>query len=527
MSYLVPRNGSVGIIGGGISGLSYAFFLSKIRPDIKIRIFESNKRPGGWINTEILKINGNDVNFEKGPRTLRGISDGTLLIIDILEKLGKGDQIEYLGPKSPANRKYLLNTSNEIMELKFFRTLKYFKDSGLMKDFLKGIIMEPFRKKRIDLEDESIEHFVSRRLNKSLSDNILSAVIHGIYAGDVTKLSVNSTFPKLPNLEKTYGSVIIGMMKQMHKKEKNLSRALIDYQNNISPQSNVRYLSKDFKRGGVFKLRDGLEVLPQALSNYLINQANIEIEYNSNIKSISCRNLEIQTSNATYKYDHIHSTINWNTFQDLIHPSDKKTSIKTDYVSILLINVYTKRIIITKEQKGFGFLVPKSNKNDNCLLGVIYDSDIENNAQAIHSSDNKSEDLFTKLTLMMGGHFYRNKNKISESFISQSAKNVMRDVLKVNANENDFIFRNGLKDDNKILNLDAKDILLSYNFLPNCIPQYNVGHEKQKKEVQQFLTEEYANKISLGGMCFGNGLGVPDCVQNALRSALLCSNGQC
>lgn len=526
MTYIVPNNGSVGIIGGGISGLSYAFFLSKFRPDIKIRIFESSKRSGGWINTEFLKINGKDVGFEKGPRTLRGINDGTLLIIDILKQLGKEEQIEYLGPKSPGNRKYLLNNSDEIMEIHSFKALQYFLNSGLMKAFLKSIIMEPFQKKRIDIEDESIEHFVSRRLNKSLSDNLLSALIHGIYAGDVANLSVKSIFPRLPIWEKKYGSIIIGMVKQIGKKNKNLSETLIDYQNNISPQSNMDGLSNDFKRRGVFKLRDGLEVLPQALSHYLMNQDNVEIEYNSNIKSISCRDLEIQTSNATYKYDHIHSTINWNIFQDLIHPSNRKTSIKIDYVSILLISVYTKRIVIPKEQSGFGFLVPKSNKNDNCLLGVIYDSDVENNAQAIHSSAPKSEKPFTKLTLMMGGHFYRNKNKISESFILQSAKKVMRDILKINANDNEFIFRNGLKDESKILNINAKDILLSYNFLPECIPQYNVGHEKQKQEVHRLLTQEYSNNITLGGMCFGSGPGVPDCIQNALRNALLCSSCQ-
>lgn len=55
------------ILGGGISGLSCAFYLKKLLPNSHVTVFDSSKRFGGWIET---KTHHNQL-FETGPRTLR------------------------------------------------------------------------------------------------------------------------------------------------------------------------------------------------------------------------------------------------------------------------------------------------------------------------------------------------------------------------------------------------------------------------------------------------------------------------
>ena len=58
---------------------------------------------------------------------------------------------------------------------------------------LKGILLSVFKecfREKTDLRDESIHDFISRRFNSSVADNIVSAMVHGIYAGDSHKLSV-------------------------------------------------------------------------------------------------------------------------------------------------------------------------------------------------------------------------------------------------------------------------------------------------------------------------------------------------
>lgn len=68
---------SIGILGGGISGLSTAWYLSRLlSPSTKITILESSNKLGGLINTKKVDTSYGTIYFEEGPRSLRptGIS---------------------------------------------------------------------------------------------------------------------------------------------------------------------------------------------------------------------------------------------------------------------------------------------------------------------------------------------------------------------------------------------------------------------------------------------------------------------
>ena len=43
---------SYAVIGGGISGLSMAYFLMKRKPSARVTLFELTDRVGGWIKTD-------------------------------------------------------------------------------------------------------------------------------------------------------------------------------------------------------------------------------------------------------------------------------------------------------------------------------------------------------------------------------------------------------------------------------------------------------------------------------------------
>lgn len=60
---------SVAIIGGGITGLSAAFHLSRALPTASIHILEKSDRLGGWLNSTPVSTTG--LALEAGPRTLR------------------------------------------------------------------------------------------------------------------------------------------------------------------------------------------------------------------------------------------------------------------------------------------------------------------------------------------------------------------------------------------------------------------------------------------------------------------------
>lgn len=74
----------------------------------------------------------------------------------------------------------------------------------------------------------------------------------------------------------------------------------------------------------------------------------------------------------------------------------------------------------------------------------------------------------------------------------------------------------------KLLKMGENDIVISYNYHEKCIPQYNVGYGETKDKMGKLL--EVQPKISLGGMAFGLGVGVPDCVVDGLKGAIAISD---
>ena len=75
---------NVAIIGGGITGLASAHFLSKASPETRISLFEGGKRLGGWLHSEVVETGNGKVIFEKGPRTLRPNVPNGLLTLDLV-----------------------------------------------------------------------------------------------------------------------------------------------------------------------------------------------------------------------------------------------------------------------------------------------------------------------------------------------------------------------------------------------------------------------------------------------------------
>ena len=68
------------------------------------------------------------------------------------------------------------------------------------------------RSRDSSVDDESVGDFLARRLGSKLVDRIVSAVFHGIYAGDVYQLSAKSLLPKQFRDELEQGSILEGVM---------------------------------------------------------------------------------------------------------------------------------------------------------------------------------------------------------------------------------------------------------------------------------------------------------------------------
>lgn len=72
-----PAAKSIGILGGGITGLTTAWHLSRLVPDAQITLYENQNRIGGWVDSESVEIDGGEVLFEWGVRSMRPDSNGS------------------------------------------------------------------------------------------------------------------------------------------------------------------------------------------------------------------------------------------------------------------------------------------------------------------------------------------------------------------------------------------------------------------------------------------------------------------
>lgn len=69
------NNGDIAVVGGGLTGLTTAYYLAKQLPSTaKITLYEGSDRLGGWIRTDRVPVDVEGVrgvvSFERGPRTL-------------------------------------------------------------------------------------------------------------------------------------------------------------------------------------------------------------------------------------------------------------------------------------------------------------------------------------------------------------------------------------------------------------------------------------------------------------------------
>src|SRR5205807_10146118 len=98
-------------------------------------------------------------------------------------------------------------------------------------------------------KEETIAEVVSRRLGPEFLDHAVDALVAGVYAGDPFKLSVQQAFPKLPQLEARYGSLIKGQVLGARERKK------------------LGEVAKD--RAPKFSFDDGLQLLPETLKERL------------------------------------------------------------------------------------------------------------------------------------------------------------------------------------------------------------------------------------------------------------------
>lgn len=200
------------VLGGGISGLSAAYYLLK-QPSLSHapRLFEASNRFGGWIKTDVSSAD-QKVRFECGPRTLRPKGDKGLNTLALCSEIGLNNDILPIKSNHPAAKNRLIAVNKQLYTLPsslfgMFRTKPPFTKpliSGLLHDLKHSYVGEP-------LTDDTMYNFAHRRFGKEIADYLISAMLCGICAGDAKEISVKFLMKELFEYEQQHSSVMNGI----------------------------------------------------------------------------------------------------------------------------------------------------------------------------------------------------------------------------------------------------------------------------------------------------------------------------
>lgn len=202
----------VAIIGGGIAGLSAAWYLEKARrggAQLEWTLLEKSDRLGGVIKTE----RRDGYVLEAGPDSFLTIKpDAGQLCRD----LGIGDQ---LISSNDSERKTYILVKGRLLPipdgLQFMVPTRVWPMvttplfSWRTKLRMAAELFSPSGIGRQDKdEDEPVAQFVRRHFGQEMVERVAEPLLAGVYGGDVENLSMRAVLPRFIEMEREHGSLV-------------------------------------------------------------------------------------------------------------------------------------------------------------------------------------------------------------------------------------------------------------------------------------------------------------------------------
>lgn len=198
------------MIGGGITGLSTAYYLQKSiehnKLDVKIILVEASDRLGGKIRT----LKQEDFIMESGADS---IVTRKTNVAPLIEELGIQHEVVY-----NATGISFIYTEGKLkqipkdavfgipLSMESLATTELISAEGkveALKDF--------YTPNNKFTKNDSVGDFLEAFLGKELVEKQISPVLSGVYSGKLSELTIASTLPYLIDYKNEYGSIIQGL----------------------------------------------------------------------------------------------------------------------------------------------------------------------------------------------------------------------------------------------------------------------------------------------------------------------------
>lgn len=553
---------NVTIVGGGLTGLTAAYYLGHAKPDWTITLYEQAPRFGGKIQTQRV----DDFVVELGPDSYLGRKTE---MTDLVYDLGLGDTLVSnetgqafvydKGSIHPIPGGSIMGIPTEMMPFVKATLISWPGKLRAGLDYFK----KPYQLDKNG--DVSIGHFFQYHLGQEMMDKLIEPLLAGIYGGDIYKISLLSTFPHFIQVEQKYGNMVKGMMaaKMGHSKagvtkaakgavaEGDVPRAgkgtMTDRQfesheaKSTKAQADMASRKGTAAQSGMFRqLTGGLESVITAIvdampsnvhlhtgtlvSNiryvegmYAIDvvksgndacgcEANASANFNSNFKSDS-NSIKTDSINADNRVETSNSTTDLAT--------DSATEVLLDKAPAMADHVIISTPPATynqwfKDDKGFDFL--RSMEQSSCAIAIMafdkstFDGELKGSGLLITRNTDTPLTACTILNQKWPQTTPDDKI-VLRVFIGKPGNDVVEHLNDKELSEL------AVKEIQRIMNFAAQPEWVRINRLIHCMPQYNVGHRAGITAVREHVAKHYPN-LHLIGTPF-DGIGIPDGVKQA------------
>lgn len=447
----------VAIIGGGITGLTSAYYLQKIIREnnlpIEIKLIEASHQLGGKMRT-VLK---DGFTIERGPDSFLARKTS---IVKLAKEVGMQDQLVHNSTGKSyvlTNEKLYSMPGGSIMgiptEIGPFITTGLFSIPGKIRaaaDF----VLPRSEKGR----DQSLGQFFRRRLGDEVVENLIEPLLSGIYAGDIDQLSLMSTFPQFYEVEQKYRSLILGMKKS-------------------APQTKKAENSQKTK--GVFlTFKSGIQSFAEAIESKLDPQSILKgYRVNKIVKEDD--EYEIYLNNGeTFMAHCVIATTPHKVTQSIF----KQYSFFDPFKMVPSTSVATVALAfpmeaIKKDIDGTGFVV--SRNSDYSITACTW-------------------------THKKWTHSVPEGKALLRCYVGRAGDETIVDL------SDDQIEKIVLDDLNKTMQITMAPDFAVISRWNHSMPQYTVGHKQRLETIKKHMDTELPG-VFIAGASY-EGIGVPDCV---------------
>lgn len=449
------------IIGGGIAGLSAAYYAIRKVPHAEITLIESSDRWGGKIATDRVSYDGGQFIIEGGPDTFLATKPWG---VALCKELGLGERLHGTNPHK--KNTYVLNRG---------RLLPLPDGLAMMvptnvQAILKSQLVSWFGKARMGLDfvqpakavngDESLGAFVSRRLGREAYENLIEPLMSGIYAGDGDQLSLASTFPYLRDLEIKYGSLARGAL-QMRK------------------QSNGKAVQGS--RSAFLTPTTGLAEIVEALVNDLESN-HVDLRLNAFVSSVD--HLEPDTWNLKLDTGFLQAdsvilatpAFVSGALLASFDPALASDLLSIPYVSTATVSLAYRQSDLPRELDGYGYVIPR--REGHKALACTWTST---------KFPHRAPEGYALLRVFIG-----------------------RAGQTIPWNESDLLAL-AMEELSLTLGIKLEPSLSRVFMWEKAMPQYNLGHPETLKRIDAQLRKFPG--LALAGNGY-RGIGIPDCIHS-------------